>query len=73
MIRDRETAVALSEAAEKLIRELIRAAEHRPDEGVAAEEARRQLVQLVGSLESQLLGPLYKQYPDLDPVRRSKP
>jgi len=34
---------------------------------------RPRLVQLIGTIETQLLGPLYKRYPDLDPIKRSKP
>ena len=69
MIKDRERATAVAKAAEELINQLFRSVERSNDGGFAAtsEEIRRRLVQLIGKLESDLLGPLYKQYPDLEP------
>jgi len=72
MIKNREAAAALAKAAEELIRELFRVAQPPSDDPVASEDVRRRLVQLIGEIETQLLGPLYKQHPELDPLKRPK-
>jgi hypothetical protein len=76
MIKNRDRAVALAKASEELIREIFRTVEPSPSGAsfVSSEEIRRRLVQLIGKLEADLVGPLYAQYPDLEPHdRRKKP
>jgi hypothetical protein len=76
MIKDRARASAVAQAAEALITQLLRSAETAPDGTFAAtsEAERRRLVQLIGKIESELLGPLYKQYPNIEPDSpRKKP
>ena len=74
MIRDREHATAVAKVGEELISELFRVAELRPDGTYAAtsEEARRHIVQLIGKIDTELLWPIYRQYPDLEPERLRK-
>jgi len=72
MIKNREAAAALAKAAEELIRELFRVAQPPSDDPVASEDVRRRLVQLIGEIETQLLGPLYKQHPELEPAKAPK-
>lgn len=69
MIPDRQRAVAVSKAAEEFIKQLsltlkaVQANGSRND----FERLRKTIGQLIGTLEADLLWPLYKQYPDLEP------
>ena len=69
MISDLNSAQAVSSAAENFLRELSRALEQargtaRPEE---LERLKRSVGSVVGTLEVDLLWPLYKQHPDLEP------
>jgi|tagenome__1003787_1003787.scaffolds.fasta_scaffold18328705_2 hypothetical protein len=69
MISDRHRAVAVAEAAEELIKELSLAlkavqANGSPEE---LERLRKSIGEVVGVLETELLWPLYKRHPDLEP------
>jgi hypothetical protein len=74
MISDRECAAELAKAGEGLIAEIFKVVE--PSQSgtpsVTSEDARRRLVKLIGTLETELIGPLYKQYPDLEPPHLRK-
>lgn len=69
MIADRERAIAVSRAAEELIKQLALALKAAQSAGTAqdAERLRKSIGEVVGTLESTLLWPLYKQHPDLEP------
>ena len=70
MIADRERAVAVSKAAEDFIRQLSIALKAAQTSGNArdTERLKRSIGEVVATLETALLWPLYKQYPDLEPV-----
>ena len=69
MISDRQRAVAVSNAAEEFIRQLSLALKAVQSSGssVEFERLRKAIGQVVGTLETDLLWPLYKQYPELEP------
>jgi len=69
MIANVNSAQAVSKAAEHFLRELSRALEHarataEPDD---FERLKQAVGVVVGTLEIDLLWPLYKQHPDLEP------
>jgi len=69
MIPDRQHAIAVSKAAEEFIKQLslslkaVQASGSKED----FERLRKAIGQVVGTLEADLLWPLYKQHPDLEP------
>lgn len=69
MIPDRESAIGVSTAAEEFIKQLSIALEAVRANGSNAEfeRLRTAIAQVVGTLETDLLWPLYKQHPDLEP------
>jgi hypothetical protein len=69
MIPDRQRAVAVSNAAEEFIKQLSLALKAVQSNGSSEEfeRLRKAIGQVVGTLETDLLWPLYKQYPDLEP------
>lgn len=69
MIPDRQRAAAVSKAAEEFIKQLSLALQAAQASGSKEdfERLRRASGQLIGALETDLLSPLYKQYPDLEP------
>lgn len=69
MIADRQQAVAVSKAAEEFIRQLslaLKAAEANSS-NEEFERLRRAVGQVIGTLETDLLWPLYKRHPELEP------
>ena len=69
MIPDRQRAVAVSKAAEEFIKQLSLALQTVQVNGSSEdfERLRKAIGEVVGTLEADLLWPLYKQYPDLEP------
>jgi hypothetical protein len=69
MISDRQRAVAVSNAAEEFIKQLSRALDTAKanDSSADFERLRKAIGQVIGTLETDLLWPLYRQYPDLEP------
>ena len=69
MIPDRQRAVAVSKAAEEFIKQLSLALKSVQANGSSEdfERLRKAIGEVVGTLEADLLWPLYKQYPDLEP------
>jgi len=69
MISDHHQAVAVAEAAEEFIKELSLALKAVQANGSAEdlERLRKSIGEVVGILETELLWPLYKQHPDLEP------
>ena len=69
MISDRHRAVAVAEAAEEFIKELSLALKAVQANGSAEEleRLRKSIGEVVGVLETELLWPLYKRHPDLEP------
>ena len=69
MISDRDHAVAVSRAAEEFIKKLSLALDAMRSHGTNAEVDRLQkaIGEVVGALETELLWPLYKRYPELEP------
>jgi hypothetical protein len=69
MISDRHRAVAVAEAAEEFIKELSLALKAAQANGSAEEleRLRKSIGEVLGILETELLWPLYKQHPDLEP------
>ena len=69
MIADRECAIAVAQAAEEFIKQLSLALKAAQSTGTAQDAARlrKSIGEVVGTLESTLLWPLYKQHPDLEP------
>ena len=69
MIGDRERAVAVAQAAEEFIKQLSLALKAAQSSGTAqeVERLRKSIGEVVGTLESALLWPLYKKHPDLEP------
>ena len=69
MISDRQRAVAVSGAAEEFIKELSLTLKAVQANGSREEfeRLREAIAEVVASLETGLLWPLYKQYPDLEP------
>lgn len=70
MIKDRKRAASIAKAGEDLIRQLFRAVESVPDgtPAVASAAARKRIVQLIGKIDTEVLWPIYKQHPDLEPM-----
>jgi hypothetical protein len=69
MTPDRQRAVAVSNAAEEFIKQLslaLRAAQTNGS-GEDIERLRKAIGEVVATLEMDLLWPLYRQYPDLEP------
>jgi len=69
MIADRQRAVAVSKAAEEFIKQLSLALQAAQASGSNEdfERLRRAVGQVIGALETDLLAPLYQQYPELEP------
>jgi hypothetical protein len=69
MIADRQHAVAVSKAAEDFIRQLSLALKAAQASGNSQEVERlkRSIGEVVATMETALLWPLYKRYPDLEP------
>lgn len=69
MISGRQRAVAVSNSAEEFIKQLSLALDAAKANGSSAdfERLRKAIGQVIGTLETDLLWPLYKQYPDLEP------
>jgi hypothetical protein len=69
MISDRHRAVAVSDAAEEFIKQLSLALKAVQADGTPEdfERLRKSIGEVVGTLETALLWPLYKQHPDLEP------
>jgi len=70
MITNRRRAVSVRKAGEALIRQLFRAVESVPNgkPAVASPEDRKRIVQLIGKIDTEVLWPIYKQHPNLEPV-----
>jgi hypothetical protein len=69
MITNSTTAQAVSNAAEQLIQELSLSLERSRDADTSAdfERLKQAIGSVVGTLEVDLLWPLYKQHPHLEP------
>jgi hypothetical protein len=69
MIPDHHHAVAVAEAAEGFIKQLSLALKAVQATGSAEEleRLRKSIGEVIGVLETELLWPLYKQHPDLEP------
>jgi hypothetical protein len=75
MIADRERAIAVSRAAEELIKHLSLAMQsaHANASKEDFERLRKASGYVIGALEANLLSPLYAQYPDLEPAKLKRP
>jgi hypothetical protein len=75
MISDRQRAVAVSRAAEEFIKQLSLALQSAQASGSTEdfERLRRAAGHVIGALETDLLWPLYKQYPELEPANLKGP
>jgi hypothetical protein len=69
MITNSTSALAVSKAAEQFIQELSRSLElsRATDSPTDFERLKQAVGSVVGTLEVDLLWPLYKQHPDLEP------
>jgi hypothetical protein len=69
MIADRQRAVAVSQAAEEFIKQLSLTLTAAQSSGTTqdVELLRKSIAEVIGTLETTLLWPIYKQHPDIEP------